>query len=86
MPEISRFFGIIIKMYFDEHPPPYFHALYGEYEVVIDIHNLVAIHGKIPPRAFGMIIECASQHSEELLDLWERAANHQALYKIPPLQ
>jgi hypothetical protein len=50
MPEISRFYGIAIKMYFDEHPPPHFHAIYGEHEAVFDIHNLVVVHGYLPAR------------------------------------
>jgi len=86
MPEISRFFGIVIKMYFDEHPPPHFHAIYGEHEAVIDIHSLVVIHGYVPPRVLGMVIEWASQHRDELHDLWEQAANRHSLYKLPPLK
>lgn len=85
MPEISRFFGIVIKMYFGDHPPPHFHAEYGEHRAVIDIHTLTVIGGDLPPRALGMTIEWASQHRSKLLDLWERATNHQSLYKIPPL-
>lgn len=50
MPEISRFFGIVIKMYFDEHPLPHFHAEYGEYKTVVDIHSLVVVGGYLPPR------------------------------------
>ena len=49
MPEISRFFGIVIKMYFDEHPPPHFHAEYGDYKAVVDIHSLVVVGGLLPP-------------------------------------
>ncbi len=86
MPEISRFYGIAIKMYFDEHPPPHFHAIYGEYEAVIDIHNLVSVHGYLPPRVLGMVIEWSSQHQDELLDLWGCAAKRGKLYKLPPLQ
>lgn len=86
MPEISRFYGIAIKMYFDEHPPPHFHAIYGEHEAVIDIHNLVVVHGYLPSRVLGMVIEWASQHQDDLLDLWECAAKRGKLYKLPPLQ
>ena len=86
MPEICRFFGIVIKMFFDEHPPPHFHAIYGEHEVVIDIHALVVIHGYVPPRVLGMVIEWASQQRDELFDLWETAADQQPLYKLPPLE
>jgi len=85
MPEISRFFGIVIKIFFDDHPPPHFHAEYGEYKAVIDIRTLVVIGGSLPPRVLGLVIEWATQHQQELLDLWHRAANYQPLYKLPPL-
>ena len=55
MPEVSRFYGIVIRMYFDEHPPPHFHALYGEYEVLINIQTLAIISGKLPGRALGLV-------------------------------
>lgn len=86
MPEICRFFGIVIKMYFDDHPPPHFHAEYEENKAVFEIHTLTLIHGYLPPRVLGMVIEWASEHQEGLLDLWERAANRQALYRLPPLK
>lgn len=86
MPEISRFFGIAIKMRFGDHPPPHFHVEYDEYKAVFEIHTLVIINGYLPPRAHGMVIEWASEHRDELLDLWQRAANHQALYKLPALK
>lgn len=85
MPEISRFFGIVIKMYFDDHPPPHFHAEYGDHKAIIEIHTLVVIGGYLPPRALGLVIEWAAQHRAELLELWERAARQQPLFKIPPL-
>ncbi|GIW93206.1 MAG: hypothetical protein KatS3mg110_1247 [Pirellulaceae bacterium] len=85
MPEICRFFGIVIKMYFGDHPPPHFHAEYGEHQAVIDIRTLVVIGGHLPPRALGLVVEWASQHQANLLQLWERAANHQPLFKLPPL-
>ncbi|HEX29594.1 TPA: DUF4160 domain-containing protein [Candidatus Poribacteria bacterium] len=51
MPEICRFFGIVIRMYFADHPPPHFHVEYGEHRAVIDIRTLVIIEGYLPPRA-----------------------------------
>jgi hypothetical protein len=57
MPEISRFYGIVIRMYFDEHLPPHFHAEYGDYEALININTLAVISGKLPPRALGLVIE-----------------------------
>ncbi len=86
MPEISRFFGISIKMFFGDHALPHFHAGSAEYQGVIDIQALVVTGGYLPPRVLGMVIEWASQHQRELLDLWERAANNQPLYKVPPLE
>ena len=85
MPEISRFFGIVIKMYFDEHPPPHFHAEYGDYKAVVDIHGLVVVGGFLPPRVLGLVVEWAAQHRGELLAAWEQAARMQPLGKIPPL-
>ena len=86
MPEISRFFGISIKMFYGDHAPPHFHAWYGGYKAVIDVHTLVVIGGHLPPRALGMVVEWALQHREDLLDLWERAASSQPLYRVPPLE
>jgi len=57
MPEISRFYGIIIKMYFSDHAPPHFHAFYGDSEVLINITTLAVIAGKLPPRAMGLVAE-----------------------------
>lgn len=59
MPELSRFYGISIRMYFADHAPPHFHALYGEEEVVIDIRRLAIIRGNFSPRAFGLLMEWA---------------------------
>ena len=85
MPEISRFFGIIIAMFFDEHNPPHFHARYGKDGVAIEVRTLKVLEGKIPPRALGLVIEWASQHQEELLQNWELARQNQRLNKIAPL-
>lgn len=86
MPEISRFYGMIIKMHFDDHLPPHFHAEYGEHEALINIHTLAVIAGKLPPKALGLIVEWASQHQEELQILWDKAKNMEALHKISPLK
>jgi hypothetical protein len=86
MPEISRFFGIVIRMYFGDHAPPHFHAEYADHRAVIGIQTLVVIGGSLPPRALGLVIEWASQYREELSDLWQRAANQQPLHRLPPLQ
>jgi hypothetical protein len=85
MPEISRFYGIIIKMYFDDHNPPHFHAIYGEMEAIINIQTLGVISGSLTPRALGLVMEWASLHQTELLNDWEQAKNLQPLDKIDPL-
>ena len=85
MPEISRFFGIIIAMFYDEHNPPHFHARYGEDRVAIEIASLRILEGHIPHRALGLVVEWASQHREELLRDWELAKQNEPPKKIPPL-
>jgi hypothetical protein len=86
MPEISRFLGIIIKMFYDEHNPPHFHAEYGSDMVLIDIRNLSVFSGRVPPRVIGLVIEWATLHQQDLLMDWERAKVHQELLKIAPLE
>ena len=85
MPEICRFYGIIIAMFYDEHNPPHFHARYGSYKVAIDIRSLSVLGGKFPSRALGMVIEWASQHQDELLKNWDLARNEQVPNKIDPI-
>lgn len=85
MPEICRFYGIIIAMFYDEHNPPHFHARYGSFKVAIDIRSLSVLDGKFPSRALGMVIEWASQHKDELLENWGLARNEQVPRKIDPL-
>ena len=85
MPEISRFFGIVIKMFFDDHNPPHFHAEYGDDVVLIDIRNLSVFSGHLPPRVMGLVIEWATLHREEIFADWERARSRQELQKIAPL-
>lgn len=85
MPEISRFYGIVIKMYFGDHQPPHFHAEYGEHEVLVSIDTLAVIAGKLPPRALGMVAEWASLHQDELKAAWQKATNLERVGKIDPL-
>lgn len=85
MPEIARFYGIIIKMYFVDHNPPHFHAEYGEYVAEYDIQTLKILAGKLPSRANALVLEWASNHREELLRNWEKAQTPEQLDKIEPL-
>ncbi len=86
MPEISRFYGIVIGMFYDEHSPPHFHAVYGNHKVAIRIDNLAVISGKFPPRALGLVIEWATIHKEELEKEWEKMMAQEPLFKISPLK
>jgi hypothetical protein len=86
MPEISRFFGIIIAMFFDDHNPPHFHAKYGGYKASIKIDNFSVLDGYLPPRALGLVMEWAALHKTELLSDWEAAKNQKPLLSIEPLE
>ena len=86
MPEISRFYGVIIAMFYSEHNPPHFHARYGGDNAAIDIRTLQVLEGRIPPRALGLVVEWASQHQDELMQDWDLARNEQQPRKIEPLK
>ena len=85
MPEISRFFGIIIRMYFGDHNPPHFHAIYQEASAEYDIITLNVIRGELPTRAHALVLEWASMHREELLEDWKLASEMKEIKKIAPL-
>ena len=85
MPEISRFLGIIIRMYIRDHAPAHFHAEYGEYEITVDIETGV-VTGKFPRRALIAVLEWYLLHKEELMDNWQAAMNKKPLSKIKPLE
>ncbi|XHX80762.1 MAG: DUF4160 domain-containing protein [Stenomitos frigidus ULC029] len=86
MPEISRFFGIIIAMYYNDHPPPHFHVRYGQQKAIIEIQSLSILEGKLSPRALGLVIEWASAHQAELLQNWELARQQEPLASVQPLE
>lgn len=86
MPEICRFYGIVIRMFFNEHDPPHFHAAYGGNEALIEINTLAVFAGRLPPRALGLVTEWAAMHREELLSLWKNAKEMRVLHKIEPLK
>lgn len=81
MPEISRFLGIVILMYFDEHNPPHFHVKYNEHKAVIEIQSLNVLAGYLPSKVRGLVEEWAELHQEELLVMW----NSKEFHKIKPL-
>jgi hypothetical protein len=85
MPEISRFFGIVIGMFFNGHGPPHFHASYGEFRATVEIGSN-AVHSDFPPRALRLVLEWGALHERELLENWGRARARQHLKPIAPLE
>ena len=85
MPILSRFFGVVIRMFYDDHLPPHFHAVYAEFELVVAISPIAVLHGEAPPRARSMVIEWAAIHQSELLDDWARCRTSQPPFRIDPL-
>jgi hypothetical protein len=82
MPEVARFYGITIKIFFGDHPPPHFHAIYGEFNALVSIETLAILEGDLPSRAEKLIIEWATLYQNELLNIW----NTQDFRKLPPLK
>jgi hypothetical protein len=85
MPEISRFLGIVIAMFYRDHEPPHFHAKYGEFEITVEIETGV-IEGRFPRRALQHVLEWHTRHKEELLEIWELARERKPLKRIAPLE
>lgn len=86
MPQISRFFGIIIKMYYNDHQPPHFHAEYNEHVAEIRIDTFEVIEGKLPRRVLGLVLEWAAIHRDELRENWTRARAQEQILTIEPLE
>ena len=86
MPTISAFYGILIQMFWNEHGPPHFHALYGEHEAVIDIRDLRLTRGALPRRAMGLVVEWATEHRDELMEDWNLCSRLQRPRTIAPLK
>ncbi len=85
MPRISQFYGIVIAMYYNDHAPPHFHAKYAEHEATIEVETLNYLEGQLPRRVYGLVLEWAALHREELLANWERAREGVPLNVIEPL-
>lgn len=86
MPEISRFFGIVIGMFYNDHSPPHFHVRYGDQKAMVAIETLSLLEGRLAPRTLGLVMEWASLHRQELLEDWELARGQAPLKTIPPLE
>jgi hypothetical protein len=85
MPEISRFLGIVIAMFYRDHAPPHFHAFYGEFEITVEIDTGV-VNGRFPRRALSHVLEWCQIHRAELLEDWRLANLRQPMKRIDPLE
>ena len=85
MPEIARFLGIVIGIFPRDHPPPHFHAVYGEYQITVEIETGV-VHGDFPKRALRLVLEWLDLHQRELLTDWELLQAGKPAKKIDPLE
>lgn len=85
MPELSRFLGIVIGMFYREHGVPHFHAVYGEHEISVEIET-ATVHGTFPARALKLVLEWVNLHKPELLENWQLARQGHPLKRIAPLE
>ena len=85
MPEISRFLGIVITMYFNDHNPPHFHVRYESFRAIVGIDPLELRDGELPPRVLGLVMEWAEMHQAELRGNWTTLAEKGTFSKIAPL-
>jgi Domain of unknown function (DUF4160) len=85
MPEISRFFGIVIQMYAEEHPPPHFHARYAGSAIQVGINPIRVLEGELERRAVSLVMEWSALHQEELMENWNRMRRDEPPLAIEPL-
>jgi len=85
MPEISRFFGVVIAMFYSEHGVPHFHASYGDRRASIEVATGI-VKGNLPPRVEGLVLEWRALHGAELLENWQNARSGRPLTPIHPLE
>ncbi|MDQ5933878.1 MAG: hypothetical protein QG574_1176 [Cyanobacteriota bacterium erpe_2018_sw_21hr_WHONDRS-SW48-000092_B_bin.40] len=86
MPTISKFYGILIRMFFNDHAPPHFHAEYGEFKAVVNIQELTIMEGSLPRRAQQLVLDWAELHQQELLEDWHLCMAKEQPRPIAPLQ
>jgi hypothetical protein len=86
MPELSRFFGIIITLYYNDHVPAHFHIRYGDQKAIMAIDTLAVIEGELSPRVRGLVVEWAALHRDELREDWNLAVQRAPLKPIAPLE
>ncbi len=86
MPTISAFYGILIRMFFNDHSPPHFHVEYGEFKAIVDIKALIVKEGNLPRRAQELVLDWAELHQDELLEDWRLCMDKQQPLPIEPLR
>jgi len=86
VPTISVFYGIVIQMFWNEHAPPHFHALYGDDEVLVDLRDFSVMRGDLPRRAMTLVLEWATAHRDELVEDWDLCRRLQHPKPIDPLR
>jgi hypothetical protein len=86
MPTISVFYGIVIQMFWRDHGPPHFHALYGGDEALFDLRDLHVMRGSLPRRAMALVLEWAAEHREELMEDWNLCSQLKSPKAIEPLK
>lgn len=86
MPTISSFYGISIRMFYRDHPPPHFHAEYNDYELIVQINPIAILEGKAPSRVRSMVLEWTALHQQELHANWDRCRNGQEPLDVEPLE
>jgi hypothetical protein len=86
MPEISRFFGMVITMYFSDHNPPHFHVRHGSRRGRFTVEPPMMVEGDLGPRARNLVLEWTNLHQSELLVEWDNARNQKPLFQIDPLE
>jgi hypothetical protein len=86
MPELGRFCGMVIFIYFDDHPPPHFHVRYGSQRAIIEIRPFAMLQGQLTPRALALVADWAALRRGELLAAWDQAGRHEKLPSIAPLE
>jgi len=85
VPEISRFLGVVIAMYYNDHAPPHFHARYGTYEIKVSLEAGI-VDGRFPRRALNLVLEWYNLHRGQLLENWDLARERKPLRRIEPLE
>lgn len=85
MPELSRFYGIVVQTFVRDHAPPRFHVRYADQQAVVDIQRIAIVGGRLPPRAVGLVLEGSAPQQDEFLVNWDLATRAQQLRPIAPL-